>query len=72
MNSPPRWPRAHAPTASYSAVRTVVVFGGVSDKPQIAALRSGCDLLVATPGRLLDLAQQRLLDLSQVECLRPR
>jgi ATP-dependent RNA helicase RhlE len=53
----------------YSAVRTVVVFGGVSDKPQIAALRSGCDLLVATPGRLLDLAQQRLLDLSQVKCL---
>jgi ATP-dependent RNA helicase RhlE len=53
----------------YVAVRTVVVFGGVSDKPQIAALRSGCDLLVATPGRLLDLAQQRLLDLSQVKCL---
>jgi ATP-dependent RNA helicase RhlE len=53
----------------YAAVRTVVVFGGVSDKPQIAALRSGCDLLVATPGRLLDLAQQRLLDLSQVRCL---
>jgi ATP-dependent RNA helicase RhlE len=53
----------------YAAVRTVVVFGGVSDKPQIAALRSGCDLLVATPGRLLDLAQQRLLDLSQVKCL---
>ena len=53
----------------YAAVRTVVVFGGVSDKPQIAALRSGCDLLVATPGRLLDLAQQRLLDLSHVQCL---
>jgi ATP-dependent RNA helicase RhlE len=53
----------------YAAVRTVVVFGGVSDKPQIAALRSGCDLLVATPGRLLDLAQQRLLDLSHVKCL---
>ncbi|HEY8052570.1 MAG TPA: DEAD/DEAH box helicase [Steroidobacteraceae bacterium] len=53
----------------FTAVRTVVVFGGVSEKPQIAALRSGCDLLVATPGRLLDLAQQRLLDLSQVKCL---
>jgi ATP-dependent RNA helicase RhlE len=51
----------------YSPVRTVVIFGGVSDKPQIAALRHGCDLLVATPGRLLDLAQQRQLDLSQVQ-----
>lgn len=51
----------------YSPVRTLVIFGGVSDKPQIAALRHGCDLLVATPGRLLDLAQQRQLDLSQVQ-----
>jgi ATP-dependent RNA helicase RhlE len=51
----------------YSPVRTVVIFGGVSEKPQIAALRLGCDLLVATPGRLLDLAQQGLLDLSQVQ-----
>ena len=50
-------------------LRTVVVFGGVSEKPQIQALRRGCDLLVATPGRLLDLAQQRVLDLSQVRCL---
>ena len=50
-------------------LRTVVVFGGVSEKPQIEALRRGCDLLVATPGRLLDLAQQRVLDLSQVRCL---
>ncbi len=47
----------------YVAVRTAVVFGGVSIRPQIAALRSGCDLLVATPGRLLDLAEQRALDL---------
>jgi ATP-dependent RNA helicase RhlE len=51
----------------YSPVRTTVIFGGVSDKPQIAALRHGCDLLVATPGRLQDLAQQRQLDLSQVQ-----
>jgi ATP-dependent RNA helicase RhlE len=50
-------------------LRTLVIFGGVSEKPQIQALRSGCDLLVATPGRLLDLAQRRLLDLSQVRCL---
>jgi ATP-dependent RNA helicase RhlE len=53
----------------YSTLRTLVVFGGVSDKPQIQALRGGCDLLVATPGRLLDLAQQRVLDLSQVRTL---
>jgi ATP-dependent RNA helicase RhlE len=52
----------------HTHVRTLAIFGGVSEKPQIDALRSGCDLLVATPGRLLDLAQQRVLDLSQVQC----
>jgi ATP-dependent RNA helicase RhlE len=45
--------------------RICVVFGGVSTKPQIDALRAGCDLLVATPGRLLDLAGQRALDLRE-------
>jgi ATP-dependent RNA helicase RhlE len=50
----------------YLPVRTTVVFGGVSIKPQIAALRSGCDLLVATPGRLLDLAEQGVLDLRSI------
>jgi ATP-dependent RNA helicase RhlE len=53
----------------YLRVRTTVVFGGVSINPQIDALRSGCDLLVATPGRLLDLAQQGLVNLRSVECL---
>ncbi|HEY6484378.1 MAG TPA: DEAD/DEAH box helicase [Steroidobacteraceae bacterium] len=53
----------------YAAMRTVVVFGGVSINPQIDALRRGCDVLVATPGRLLDLAQQREVDLSGVQCL---
>src|SRR5579863_8163978 len=52
----------------YLAVRTTVVFGGVSIRPQIQALQSGCDLLVATPGRLLDLAEQRVLDLRSVGC----
>jgi len=52
----------------HTKVRTLAIFGGVSEKPQIDALRSGCDLLVATPGRLLDLAQQRVLDLGQVQC----
>jgi ATP-dependent RNA helicase RhlE len=49
-------------------VRTLVIFGGVSERPQIEALRNGCDLLVATPGRLLDLAERGLLDLGQVRC----
>ncbi|HEY4445546.1 MAG TPA: DEAD/DEAH box helicase [Steroidobacteraceae bacterium] len=50
-------------------LRTYQVFGGVSINPQISALRSGCDILVATPGRLLDLAQQRAADLSNVQVL---
>jgi ATP-dependent RNA helicase RhlE len=53
----------------YTAVRVCVVFGGVSINPQIAALRSGCDLLVATPGRLLDLAEQRAVHLGDVRHL---
>jgi len=51
----------------YVALRTVVVFGGVGINPQIDALRKGCDLLIATPGRLLDLAEQRVLNLNAVE-----
>jgi ATP-dependent RNA helicase RhlE len=53
----------------HMSLRTYQVFGGVSINPQISALRSGCDILVATPGRLLDLAQQRALDLSKVQVL---
>jgi ATP-dependent RNA helicase RhlE len=53
----------------HTSVRTMVIFGGVSERPQIEGLRAGCDLLVATPGRLLDLAQQQTLDLSRVQCL---
>jgi ATP-dependent RNA helicase RhlE len=49
-------------------LRTTVVFGGVNISPQINSLRAGCDILVATPGRLLDLAEQRALDLRSVEC----
>jgi ATP-dependent RNA helicase RhlE len=51
-----------------SGLRTVVVFGGVGINPQIDALRNGCDLLIATPGRLLDLQEQRALDLRNVQC----
>jgi ATP-dependent RNA helicase RhlE len=53
----------------YVPLRITQVFGGVNINPQISALRSGCDILVATPGRLLDLAQQRAADLSKVEVL---
>jgi ATP-dependent RNA helicase RhlE len=53
----------------YLPLRTYQVFGGVSINPQITALRGGCDILVATPGRLLDLAQQRMVDLSHVQVL---
>jgi ATP-dependent RNA helicase RhlE len=51
----------------YVALKTYVVFGGVSINPQFGALRGGCDILVATPGRLLDIAQQRGVDLSKIE-----
>jgi ATP-dependent RNA helicase RhlE len=50
----------------HTKARICVVFGGVNINPQIDALRAGCDLLVATPGRLLDLAGQRAVDLREV------
>ncbi len=50
-------------------LRTRVIFGGVGEKPQIDGLRSGCDILVATPGRLLDLANRGFVDFSQVKHL---
>jgi ATP-dependent RNA helicase RhlE len=49
--------------------KSLVIFGGVGINPQISALRNGVDILVATPGRLLDHAQQRTVDLSGVEVL---
>ena len=49
--------------------KSLVIFGGVSMNPQISALRNGVDILVATPGRLLDHAQQRNVDLSGVDTL---
>jgi ATP-dependent RNA helicase RhlE len=48
-------------------LKSAVIFGGVSINPQIAELKRGLDVLVATPGRLLDLANQRALDLRHVE-----
>ncbi len=51
----------------YLPIRSMVMFGGVGMNPQIDALRRGVDVLVATPGRLLDHHQQGTLDLSHVE-----
>ena len=50
-------------------LKSLVMFGGVGMNPQITALRNGIDILVATPGRLLDHAQQRNVDLSSVEVM---
>ncbi|MSR18843.1 MAG: DEAD/DEAH box helicase [Phycisphaerales bacterium] len=78
----PRTPRALvlAPTrelaaqigASFAAygrgtsIRHVVIFGGVGQRPQVDALRNGVDIIVATPGRLTDLMQQRVVDLRSI------
>ena len=50
-------------------LKSGVIFGGVNINPQISMLRRGVDILIATPGRLLDHVNQRTLDLSQVEIL---
>lgn len=50
-------------------LRSAVIFGGVNQKPQVAQLRQGVDILVATPGRLIDLQNQGLITLSKVEIL---
>ncbi|NPA25484.1 MAG: DEAD/DEAH box helicase [Deltaproteobacteria bacterium] len=50
-------------------LKTAIIFGGVGINPQISALRRGVDILVATPGRLLDHAGQRTVDLSGIEIL---
>jgi ATP-dependent RNA helicase RhlE len=51
------------------ALRYAVIFGGVKINPQIAELRRGVDVLIATPGRLLDHVQQGTLELSRIEIL---
>ncbi|MEY2981728.1 MAG: hypothetical protein RL562_1955, partial [Planctomycetota bacterium] len=49
--------------------RTMLIFGGVSPRPQVDALRQGVDIVVATPGRLLDHANERAIDLTKIRCL---
>ena len=55
--------------SKHLALRHTVIFGGVSQKPQVTALARGLDILVATPGRLLDLMGQRFVRLDAIEFL---
>ncbi len=48
-------------------IRSTVIFGGVNQRPQVATIRNGVDVLIATPGRLLDLQNQGLLSLKRIE-----
>ncbi|TDE28493.1 DEAD/DEAH box helicase [Flavobacterium ranwuense] len=50
-------------------LRSTVIFGGVNQNPQVTQLRQGVDILVATPGRLIDLQNQGLISLAKVEIL---
>ena len=53
----------------HMASKSAIIFGGVSIRPQITTLQRGVDIVVATPGRLLDHVQQRTVDLSDVRIL---
>ena len=53
----------------HTGIRSAVVFGGVGLQPQVSALRRGVDILIATPGRLLDLVSQRHANLSGIDFL---
>lgn len=54
---------------AFLELKHTVIFGGVNQNPQVRKLKNGVDVLIATPGRLLDLHSQRLLDLRKVEFL---
>lgn len=53
----------------YTPYRSTVIFGGVGINPQLATIRKGVDIVIATPGRLLDIAGQKGIDFSKLECL---
>ena len=55
--------------STFLDIRSTVIFGGVNQNPQAAQLRNGVDILVATPGRLIDLQNQGLVSLAKVEIL---
>jgi len=58
--------------AKHTSLRSAVVFGGVDMNPQMAELRRGVEILIATPGRLLDHVQQKTANLGQVQILHLR
>jgi ATP-dependent RNA helicase RhlE len=53
----------------HTGLKNLVIFGGVSQNPQVDALRRGVDILIATPGRLLDLMNQRYVHLDHIKML---
>ena len=53
----------------YTNLTTLTIFGGVSQVPQVDILKHGVDILIATPGRLLDLNKQGFIDLDHLHCL---
>ncbi|MDD3603237.1 MAG: DEAD/DEAH box helicase, partial [Sulfurovum sp.] len=53
----------------YMPYTSAVVFGGIGINPQLAAIRKGVDIVIATPGRLLDIVGQKGIDFSRLECL---
>ena len=55
--------------SKYVNIKSAVVFGGVNAKPQIATLKNGVDILVATPGRLLDLHDRKALSFKRIDVL---
>lgn len=61
--------QSHVELGKYTKVRSTAVYGGVGKGPQINALKRGAEIVVACPGRLLDLAGEKHIDLSQVEVL---
>lgn len=64
--------QVYANVTSYSEflnIQSTVIFGGVNQRPQVTTLKRGVDVLIATPGRLLDLQNQGFLSLSNVEIL---
>ena len=64
--------QVHASFVKYGKnlpIKSVVAYGGASINVQLDALRKGCDVLVATPGRLLELVMKKLIDLSNVQTL---
>ncbi|WNH09577.1 DEAD/DEAH box helicase [Thalassobellus suaedae] len=55
--------------STYTNLRTTVIFGGAAIEPQIDVLKKGVDILIATPGRLLDLHKQDIINLDYIETL---